>query len=246
MPWHSSVEAIYKLVFYVLSSKPALIIYMPAINDLYRGCNDPAYTIRNFEFDYGNYLGPHSNLIKGHTKKFKLAFWDFINFKFFHKWFNDFRELEDVYYLKYLPVSNNPNEIYSYNSFRRNLGLFSRIVSSVESEVIFVTSPTPINKDNTKFKTLFGDPVTKCKINGKSILSEKSFYEAYNQMYHQIEKVSNESDVDFVDLRNIIKYKKEDFSDLIHPKEKLLTTVEDNLVELVVKKYKGRGKTNAF
>lgn len=250
MPWHSSAEAIYKLVFYALNANPGLIILLPAINDLYRGCNDPAFAIRDFEFDYGNYLGPNSNMVRRNIRKNILGSWDYLNFKLLHKWFNDFRDLDNVAFKKFLPLIHDPNVIRSYKSFERNLNSFARVASTSSADIVFATSPTPIptlsSLEQNGFKSIFGNPVTKCKINGTHVLSEDAFFRAYNKMYKEIKAVGMENNIEILDLRNNIEYEESDFSDLIHPRKKLLSMIESSLANFIYIKYQSRVKKNAF
>ncbi len=67
VPWHCTEHSLIKLACNVQDFAPDVIIIYQAINDLFRGFQQPDYTDGPFQPDYGNYLGPVAGMVKGRS-----------------------------------------------------------------------------------------------------------------------------------------------------------------------------------
>lgn len=246
--WASTTESIIKLSTLLVDQKVDLIIVGHSSADILRGCNSPVWNIRDQELDYGSFLGPFSNLIRGSQKPIISETLHELNQTFFYKWFGKFRSAPDGI-LKIKPSLNDDNNFFSsHETFQKNMKTIVKLSKMNNSKILLLSLPILLNENPSN------EEITKLGFREKYCVNEKNqiptfrtTLNTFNLFNDYIKQIAISERTDYLDLRILIQSKFENFNDFVHVSPSGTKILENTLVEKISSIYSEFSKDkNAF
>lgn len=224
VPWHCTEHSLIKLACNVQDFAPDVIIIYQAINDLFRGFQQPEYTDGPYQPDYGNFLGPVAGMVKG--RSFDLNGMPIRTFA--GHWCSDFlyhrvRLLGPEglgfggLHTLFVPKARSApvDRWRSLDAYERNLLAFVDLAKLRGIDVLVATEPYLYRDDLTeKEREVILFPML-CQENGvqPDVPSMKRGMDAFNG---RAQRVASASGVRFFDLEKKIPKSLEYFFDDVH------------------------------
>ena len=238
VPYASTVESMIKLSSIIINANPDLIFIAHGPADILRGCNDPRWNIRDFEPDYGSYLGPYKEIINNSQNPTLSQTMTTLNNKFLNKWFATLRNEKNHSIVSRATESDSTTFFKSKNSFGKNLTNIIRFTKFIKAKTVLISMPTLISKELTlKEKHSMSFRHQKCVNKNNEIPSFSLLDQTFNQFHETMLNIARREKIELINFKKSINSTQDNFNDFIHLSDKAKRIVERKIAKVIVEEY---------
>ena len=236
--WASTAESLIKISNTIINANPSLIFIAHGAADILRGCNDPRWSVRAYEPDYGNYLGAKKDMFFESQTPWASKTIELIDNKIFKKWFSTFRP-KNSHVLSTRPTETSSNDFFqSESSFKKNLSNLVELSKLLKAKPILISMPTLLKKRlNAEEKNIIKFRERSCVNKKFQIPSLGLTFNTFQRFHKIITETSQSKNINLIDFTKSIDSTLDNFNDFVHLSKKAKSIVSNQLAETILKEY---------
>jgi len=221
MDWYSSEHVLIFYAFWARDWNPDLVVFFEAINDIYRSCMSPRWTVGEYESDYSHYYGPDIHAY--HTPSFESWLIDLLS----PYWYPTFRREPKP--------TNVPLEFFqSIDAHERNTRTLIRLVRADGKRFVLGTQASLFRSDLTPEETkvlLFGKEFC---LQDNKYPDPTSFMRAMKKANDGTRRIAQEEDVPLAEIDAAVPKTVEFFSDDVHSTSQGARIVAGTMAQAII------------